>query len=121
MSIVVSRPIAALMSFLLASLGFLASAECVYAQRSRNNAPETEWAPVLSGPAAGEIQVLPVQGNVYVLIGAGGNITVQAGDDGILLVDAGLASMSDEAQRFEIGESKLRINCIDVVNWIYRS
>jgi len=96
MSIVVSRPIAASMSFLLASLGFLASADYVYAQRSRSNAPETEWAPVLSGPAAGEIQVLPVQGNVYVLIGAGGNITVQVGDDGILLVDAGLASMSDE-------------------------
>jgi len=52
------------------------------------------WAPKLSAAPAGEIQVLPVQGNVHVLIGAGGNITVQAGDDGILMVDTGLASMS---------------------------
>ena len=44
--------------------------------------------------AAGEIQVLPVQGNVHVLIGAGANITVQAGDDGVLMVDTGNAAMS---------------------------
>ena len=46
--------------------------------------------------ADSEVHVLPVQGNVYMLVGAGGNITVQAGDDGILLVDSGLASMSDK-------------------------
>jgi glyoxylase-like metal-dependent hydrolase (beta-lactamase superfamily II) len=43
-----------------------------------------------------EIHVLPVQGNVYMLAGAGGNITVQAGKEGILLVDTGPASMSDK-------------------------
>src|SRR5216683_5854385 len=43
-----------------------------------------------------EIHVLPVQGNVYMLAGAGGNITVQAGKEGILLVDTGLAPMSDK-------------------------
>jgi cyclase len=47
-------------------------------------------------PADVEIHVLPVQGNVYMLVGAGGNITVQAGDDGVLLVDAGLAGTSDK-------------------------
>jgi glyoxylase-like metal-dependent hydrolase (beta-lactamase superfamily II) len=46
--------------------------------------------------ADGEIHILPVQGNVYMLVGAGANITVQAGDDGVLLVDSGLASMSDK-------------------------
>ena len=35
--------------------------------------------------------MLPVQGNVYMLVGAGGNITVQIGKDGVLLVDTGLA------------------------------
>src|SRR5262249_35906733 len=30
---------------------------------------------------------LPAQGNVYMLVGSGGNITVQAGKDGVLLVD----------------------------------
>jgi cyclase len=44
----------------------------------------------------GEIHVLPVQGDIYMLVGAGGNITLQAGKDGVLLVDTGLAQMSDK-------------------------
>lgn len=43
-----------------------------------------------------EIQILPVQGNVYLLAGAGANIAVQIGDDGILLVDTGSAPLSDK-------------------------
>jgi len=43
-----------------------------------------------------EVHVLPVQGNVYMLVGAGGgNITLQAGDDGVLLVDASIEALSD--------------------------
>ncbi len=38
---------------------------------------------------------MPVQGNVYMLVGDGANITVQVGDQGVLLVDTGLAKMSD--------------------------
>jgi cyclase len=34
-----------------------------------------------------EIQTIPVQGNVYMLVGAGGNITVQVGNEGVVLVD----------------------------------
>ena len=34
-----------------------------------------------------EIQTVPVQGNVYMLVGAGGNITVQAGGEGAFVVD----------------------------------
>jgi glyoxylase-like metal-dependent hydrolase (beta-lactamase superfamily II) len=34
-----------------------------------------------------EIQTIHVQGNVYMLVGAGGNITVQIGNDGVFLVD----------------------------------
>lgn len=34
-----------------------------------------------------EIQTIPVQGNVHMLVGAGGNITLQVGSDGVLLVD----------------------------------
>jgi glyoxylase-like metal-dependent hydrolase (beta-lactamase superfamily II) len=41
-----------------------------------------------------EVHILPVQGNVSMLVGAGGNITVQAGKEGVLLVDAGLANMA---------------------------
>ncbi len=43
-----------------------------------------------------EVNILPVQGNVYMLVGAGGNITAQVGDDGVLLVDTGVAGMSDK-------------------------
>jgi glyoxylase-like metal-dependent hydrolase (beta-lactamase superfamily II) len=37
--------------------------------------------------AEGTLQVLPVQGNVYMLAGPGGNMAVQIGNDGVLLVD----------------------------------
>jgi glyoxylase-like metal-dependent hydrolase (beta-lactamase superfamily II) len=43
-----------------------------------------------------EIEVVPVQGNIYLLAGAGGNITAQVGGDGIVLVDAGTTGMSDK-------------------------
>jgi cyclase len=43
-----------------------------------------------------EIHVLPVQGNTYMLAGDGGNITLQVGRNGVLLVDTGVASMSDK-------------------------
>jgi glyoxylase-like metal-dependent hydrolase (beta-lactamase superfamily II) len=43
------------------------------------------------GQQASEIHVLPVQGNVSMLVGGGGNITIQVGKDGVLLVDTGLA------------------------------
>ena len=44
----------------------------------------------------GEVRILPVRGNVYMLVGAGANITVQAADEGVLMVDTGVASMSDK-------------------------
>jgi len=43
-----------------------------------------------------EIHVLPVQGNVYMLVGDGGNITVQVGKEGVLLVDTGVTQLSDQ-------------------------
>ncbi len=43
-----------------------------------------------------EIHVLPVQGNIYMLVGAGGNITVQAGSDGVFLVDTMYAPLADK-------------------------
>ena len=41
------------------------------------------------------LKVFPVRGNVYMLSGAGGNITFSVGPDGDLMVDTGLANMSD--------------------------
>jgi cyclase len=45
-------------------------------------------------PAAGgtALETLRVQGNVYAIFGAGGNVTVQIGDEGIVLVDSGFAA-----------------------------
>src|SRR3989442_4105580 len=43
-----------------------------------------------------EIHVLHVQGNGCMLVGAGGNIAVQFGKDGVLLVDPGGAQMTDQ-------------------------
>ena len=37
---------------------------------------------------------MPVQGNIYMLVGAGGNIAASIGPDGILLVDTGTAQMA---------------------------
>ena len=48
------------------------------------------------------VQILPVQGHnntrVFMVVGAGpGNITLQIGDDGVLLVDTGSEQMADQA------------------------
>ena len=45
---------------------------------------------------AGDLDVLHVQGNVYVIAGAGGNIAVQIGDMGVVVVDTGLAQNTDK-------------------------
>jgi cyclase len=42
------------------------------------------------------VHVLPVQGNVYMLVGAGGNVTIQVGEEGVLLVDTSYAQVSDK-------------------------
>jgi glyoxylase-like metal-dependent hydrolase (beta-lactamase superfamily II) len=44
--------------------------------------------------AAGEIRVLPLRGNIFLLTGAGANIVVSVGRDGVMLVDTGAAAMS---------------------------
>jgi len=49
--------------------------------------------------ATSAIQILPIRGNLYMLLGAGGNITVSIGRDGVLLVDSGLAQSSDQVLR----------------------
>ena len=44
---------------------------------------------------SGTVKVLPVQGNIYMLVGAGANIAVSVGEQGVLLVDTGNAASSD--------------------------
>ena len=70
-------------AFLLASL--VGPASLVFPQQAQNRSQNP-----------GELELLPVQGNISMLAGAGGNITVQAGKDGVFLVDSGTAAMSDK-------------------------
>jgi glyoxylase-like metal-dependent hydrolase (beta-lactamase superfamily II) len=42
------------------------------------------------------LQAVHVQGNVHMLLGAGGNIVVQAGDEGVLVIDTGLGPRGKE-------------------------
>jgi cyclase len=73
----------------VACVAVLGSAERVHTQN-------WAWKPAIPTGNDGQVHVLPVRGNVYMLVGAGGNITVQIGDDGVLIVDAGVASMSSK-------------------------
>ncbi|MBI4486559.1 MAG: hypothetical protein HY655_11165 [Acidobacteria bacterium] len=46
-------------------------------------------------PRDGEIHVLPIRRNVYMLVGDEGNIVVQTGEQGAFVVDTGSGSLSD--------------------------
>src|ERR1700704_254624 len=72
-------------------LGGTALMQLARAQQTQNREQQ-------GGANAANIQlhVLPVQGNVYMLVGAGGNIAVQTGKDGVLLVDTGLEQNADK-------------------------
>ena len=49
-------------------------------------------------PRDGEVHVLPVQGNVYMLVADGVNLAASIGTDGVLLVNSGGAAMTDKVQ-----------------------
>jgi cyclase len=77
-------------------LGALAAAgfpRAQAAQRGGQNAAANGGAQA-GNADSGDIHLLRVRGNITMVTGAGGNITVQAGDQGILLVNTGLATMT---------------------------
>jgi len=57
-----------------------------------------------------EIKATKISGNVYMLEGAGGNIGVSVGDDGILIVDDQYAPLADKIKEAlkKLGEGKLK-------------
>ena len=71
------------------SIGLLSSAD-TYSQSS-----SWAWKPTIRTTASGQIDILPIRGNLSMLVGAGGNITVSAGNDGILMVDDGSGDMAE--------------------------
>ena len=64
--------------------------------------------------SAVELSVLPVQGNIYMLAGAGGNISVQVGDEGVLVVDTQFAPLAPkimaEIEKLSKGPVRFIIN-----------
>ena len=75
---------------------FLLSTICIQAQ-------QRDWSKV-------QMKATKVSGNVYMLEGAGGNIGVSVGADGILIVDDQFAPLADKirASLKELGQGKLR-------------
>jgi glyoxylase-like metal-dependent hydrolase (beta-lactamase superfamily II) len=69
--------------------------------------------------------VLPVQGNIYMLIADGTNITVSVGSEGVLMVNAGTPAMSDKilaAVRQLVNQAPVPnqcfgVNCRGTVGW----
>src|SRR2546427_12149851 len=94
-----SKPWFVYMASALLFLVLLGWTQFVYPQETQNRGRQN------AGPATDreekkskspEIELLPVQGSISMLAGAGSNITVQAANDGIPLVDTGVATMSDK-------------------------
>ena len=46
--------------------------------------------------ATGTIEVLPVQGSVYLLAGGGSNVVVQVGDDAVFVVDTNTTALGEK-------------------------
>ena len=65
-------------------------------------------------PDTGELQLLPVQGNVYMLAGAGGNVVLQIGASGGLLVDSKSAAHVDRI----LAEAKKLLPAGKTVNYL---
>jgi glyoxylase-like metal-dependent hydrolase (beta-lactamase superfamily II) len=75
----------------LYAVAAVAAMSSVHGQQPVGSIPLDPPAPAL---VVDGIEVLPVQGQVYMLVGGGANVTAQVGDEGVLLVDAGSAAQS---------------------------
>jgi glyoxylase-like metal-dependent hydrolase (beta-lactamase superfamily II) len=80
--VVATLPRAWLLPIVLAALTIVVPRIDIAAQQTQSN--------------QNQIRILPVRGNLYILQGAGANITVSIGRDGVLMVDSGLASTGDQ-------------------------
>jgi len=70
----------------VAAFGILALAGLVFPQK--NERPWNDYR------VDGDVTTIHVQGNVYMIHGLGGNVAVQVGDSGVLVVNTGLAQNS---------------------------
>jgi glyoxylase-like metal-dependent hydrolase (beta-lactamase superfamily II) len=79
-------------------------------------------------PRDGQVHVLPVQGNIYMLVADGSNVTASVGRDGIAVVNTGAAQMSEkvlaalnELERVAVNPTQTNTcfgaNCPGVPGW----
>jgi len=68
----------------------------VKAELTPSSGPPHASRAVDPNPHDGEIHVQPVQGNLYMLVGDGGNIAVQVGDQAPLVVNSGAGQLTDK-------------------------
>jgi len=81
---------------LIALIAIVAVSAVVSAQQpaTQIRTPRQTRIPMKPDFAKLEVHSLHVQGNVHMLWGAGANITISAGDEGVLVVDTGFEQMS---------------------------
>ena len=60
--------------------------------------PALAQAPRAAAPASG-LETIKVRDNVYAIFGAGSNITVHVGEDGLILVDSGSSAAAEQVSR----------------------
>jgi glyoxylase-like metal-dependent hydrolase (beta-lactamase superfamily II) len=78
-----------LLFFLMGAAALVSSQAGDRVQQLQNSAPRNP-------NASGSVHVLPVRDRVYMLVGAGANITVQVGDENLFVVDTGSPQSSGE-------------------------
>jgi cyclase len=82
--------------FCLASTAFAAT---LLAQQSRTVIFDPQQGIYYADANDRSVRALPVRSNIYMIVGAGANITVQTGEDGVLVVDTGSgAAMTEKVQ-----------------------
>ncbi|MFL6260028.1 MAG: MBL fold metallo-hydrolase [Thermoanaerobaculia bacterium] len=64
-----------------------------------------------------EIKVVPAAGNIYMLQGAGGNIGVSAGNDGILIVDDQYAPLAEKIRAALKGINQGKLKLVLNTHW----
>ena len=80
----------------LAAVGAVLCCAAVGAAAQQRQQPRQQPQPQQQDFSKVEIHTLKVRDNLYMLVGSGGNITVQVGDEGILLVDTQYAQLSEK-------------------------
>lgn len=62
----------------------------------RTAAPRAGSQPAMPDFASIPVRSIHVQGGIYMLVGAGSNVTIQVGNDGVLVIDTQFAPMADK-------------------------